>query len=1118
MKKILLSIILIFIFKESIGQELPTYAPVSPNAASLGKFGVFPVNKNLGTTNVSIPLYTIKQGDIEIPISLSYNATSGIRVNEEASWVGLGWTLNAGGAIVRNVKGQPDTRDIPDLSSTLDFNLANYNYLSKLGEQGRADTAQDEYLFNALGNTGKFYYNQNTQKFTFTDYKPIKVNGLTGGPGYSYHFNAILQNGIQLEFNEHEEHDKTPWANSGVQPYYRKYISASYITKIISANRTDNVTLEYDNNIVAHPRELIGDQVTLRENPPVHFRSAYYESHEKVLKRINFKNGYTIFDYSLDRIDSDTPKLKQIKVYSSMNGVDTLIKEITFNYDYYARNGGKTYGLLGGNHYIKSLKLLSIDIYSNTNNPQKYSFEYNTTKLSVRNSSGQDFWGYSNNNNGSFIHQINATFYDARQTNLIHPTPYSVSVGSTSFLAGTGNRNADEEKMKAGILTKITYPTGGYTEFEYEANKTIETETVPNYTPSGYSVFTEGSSTGWGVCDTGLKTRTFSPSSIPYDAKLKIIFSEALSGYGNQSYVEFNGQKYFRSGLQSGATSYPATTYNLDISLSQNNNYTINAMEYGIDAPGASGCPSISVLVSWEEFSGYRIQTVENLVGGLRIKSITNYDGVNTNFASKKEFEYSGPKELIPINLGDYQTLRLLNRDLVSFINIISSSPSYALNINGGPSIEYSSVSEFDYDNLGNNNGKTVYDYELTYSDRIIGGSEFKMFVHPDLYNVDVDCAGYVSPYGEPHVIYTLRIHGYGNFSNYFTKSWTTGSLKNVKYSKRNPDSSYTKLMSLENQYQSVDESKLNFNYVSEIVPYSSQHPENDFDEPCSFNNWTYTYNTGFYSFGKKLLTSTKETQYDDNGLNPIVTEKTFSYNNPSYFLTEQTLKDSKNDILRTETIYPEDIISPVAPVQKLVNLHRISDPIEVKTYKKIDANPEKQISHQKTEYKEWYTNGVFPEFVKTAKAGNGSESRIQFHCYDNKGNPTEVSKKDGTKIYYVWGYNQTQPIAKIEGYTDAQLSAAQTKINTAISASNNDKDEVTENVLRDKLELLRDNFKLTDARLTTFTYDPLIGVTSITDPRGETVYYEYDTFNRLKHVKDQDGNILSKNEYYYKN
>lgn len=138
-----------------MGQELNTYSPVSPTAASLGKFGIFPVNTNLGTTNISIPLYTIKQGDIELPISLSYNATSGIKVNEEASWVGLGWTLNAGGAIVRNVKGQPGTADIPDLGN-FDFNLTNYNYMLNVAK-GHADDEQDEYLFNYSGLSGSFF-------------------------------------------------------------------------------------------------------------------------------------------------------------------------------------------------------------------------------------------------------------------------------------------------------------------------------------------------------------------------------------------------------------------------------------------------------------------------------------------------------------------------------------------------------------------------------------------------------------------------------------------------------------------------------------------------------------------------------------------------------------------------------------------------------------------------------------------------------------------------------------------------------------------------------------------------------------------------------------------------
>ena len=57
----------------------------------------------------------------------------------------------------------------------------------------------------------------------------------------------------------------------------------------------------------------------------------------------------------------------------------------------------------------------------------------------------------------------------------------------------------------------------------------------------------------------------------------------------------------------------------------------------------------------------------------------------------------------------------------------------------------------------------------------------------------------------------------------------------------------------------------------------------------------------------------------------------------------------------------------------------------------------------------------------------------------------------------------------------------------------------------------------LVNAMITTYTYDPLVGVTSVTDPRGQTVYYQYDAFGRLEYVKDKDGNLLSKNEYNHK-
>lgn len=85
----------------------PKIIPTSPNAASLGIFGDIPVGHYTGIPNIVIPLYKIELDGMEIPISLNYHA-SGVKVAQDASWVGMGWALNAGGCIAKNIQGWDD--------------------------------------------------------------------------------------------------------------------------------------------------------------------------------------------------------------------------------------------------------------------------------------------------------------------------------------------------------------------------------------------------------------------------------------------------------------------------------------------------------------------------------------------------------------------------------------------------------------------------------------------------------------------------------------------------------------------------------------------------------------------------------------------------------------------------------------------------------------------------------------------------------------------------------------------------------------------------------------------------------------------------------------------------
>ncbi|TKG83462.1 hypothetical protein EYV94_28985, partial [Puteibacter caeruleilacunae] len=98
LKVLLISIVLFANF--ALAQDVPTVIPPLPEAASMIKYGDIPISHYTGTANINIPLFTIEEGGYTLPISLSYHSR-GIKVEEIASRVGLGWTLNYGGAITR---------------------------------------------------------------------------------------------------------------------------------------------------------------------------------------------------------------------------------------------------------------------------------------------------------------------------------------------------------------------------------------------------------------------------------------------------------------------------------------------------------------------------------------------------------------------------------------------------------------------------------------------------------------------------------------------------------------------------------------------------------------------------------------------------------------------------------------------------------------------------------------------------------------------------------------------------------------------------------------------------------------------------------------------------------
>lgn len=137
--------------------------------------------------------------------------------------------------------------------------------------------------------------------------------------------------------------------------------------------------------------------------------------------------------------------------------------------------------------------------------------------------------------------------------------------------------------------------------------------------------------------------------------------------------------------------------------------------------------------------------------------------------------------------------------------------------------------------------------------------------------------------------------------------------------------------------------------------------------------------------------------------------------------------------------------------------------------------------------------------------------TQTTYDLYDSKGNLLQYTKADGTPTTVLYGYNQTLPIIKIDGAAYSDIAAKLGFPNTndgyknlsVVTASNIDSSTNYETqTLIPLLDQFKQNNLLSDYFISTYTYDPLIGVTSITSPSGEREVYTYDIANRLKEVK----------------
>lgn len=243
-----------------------------------------------------------------------------------------------------------------------------------------------------------------------------------------------------------------------------------------------------------------------------------------------------------------------------------------------------------------------------------------------------------------------------------------------------------------------------------------------------------------------------------------------------------------------------------------------------------------------------------------------------------------------------------------------------------------------------------------------------------------------------------------------------------------------------------------------------------------------------------------------ENTLNILYSSSQNFFEPEHNLLTKSLSTDFSGTITEQKIFYPKDLNN-----QKLLNANLLSVPL--KTELLLDGE---LTSKSETKFDDPAT--VYPTSQIAYDLQNQNPQTLgTVENYDEMGNIREIKDKSGISTVTIWGYHKTQPIAVIMGVTYAQVAVLPVII-AAINASDADNDNsANEGALLQALDNLRKDAFLKNYQMTTYTYDPLIGVTTTTSPSGFREINIYDSANRLLKVTDNNGKTLKEFKYNYK-
>ncbi|HNP31806.1 MAG TPA: RHS repeat protein [Flavobacterium sp.] len=1083
MKKfITLTILLNFFicYSQSISEDINNYDPSTtlsnPDVYSFEKVNISNIKKYVGKVDVSIPLYTIKSGGINYPILLNYD-TGGIKVDQLSSDVGLGWSISQC-VVTRKInmgndfntigyKGLPGSgysfgtqfeQDI-DLSIKLNFKQQMGYFLNLT--LGRKIT-NDERKIDFIPDEYNFYSSEFNTKFFFKEL------------GKPYEFNPQGTN-ISAVKSKMQFDAKVPYINAATNQYdkYYDFPTEDFFTMGITSKNG----IKYTFNDYDLATNIITDE-TLSTTP-------WHYANNKII------NMNTIYVSAWH--------------VSTIEDIQTG-KKINFEYDTTHSNPFSDYNASNTNNSSLSNAL---------KNAQR-SFTY--IKAFVDTNVGQCFYWtpyYS-----SQPYEINSRI-DVQKKRLKRIT---FDEGSVEYKynndGGTvsGISNTREDMYNGDFLTQIIVKNNKgeiIKTIEFKYDYFISNYGVGEFNPDGYN-----NSKRYKRLKLKEVKEIGKPSYVfTYDESIKLppvnSFSIDFLGYYNAS-PDITGISQLQSSSPNPKIYYYPNSFDKSVLPFPIPNQPVNMVNGYFDRQANQSAKAWSLIkidyptggsAQYEyESNSFKLLNENILGGGIRVKKQT----INDDYGNQRVIEYSY-LDSNGKSSGSLATMPFFGHHSNKPFDVSVDDQAYppVIYTNNPVVIDLVKWKLYDKSNLNKDIVSGSYVGYSRVTEREIGRGKTETFFTSNDDNGFQNRHYKFHPQAQmPFITIPASIN---NASSISTVSCMTDFLmaNSAFYYDNFTDCGYKRgKLTFEKIY---DESGQLLK-MKEVTYSDNLYDSYNFLQPITYLIRTQgASNLGLiYKMVKKFEISnyfkTGEKIHNYSNGNDLTQETNYVFNSTGSLT-------SKTDILTNKTVqtkyyYPKDSqVSSEPLIGTLISNNLLGIPLKTEVYTNSIKTCESKIVYAN----DTTTSNLLLPKQSYAKKGddiNGIlERQITKDLFDNRGNVIQYTSENGIPTSLIWGYNKTLLIAKIENISYSSVSSLAA---TAQSAS----DTQTEAQLITALNNIRTS--LPNAMVTTYTHKPLVGVTSITDPKGDMTTYEYDSNGRLIKVKDKNGKILTENVYYF--